>query len=138
MCHIVGSEPALISGEAGVVLLNKLPLRWGHLLVVLNRHATRFSDLSDEEHASMSALVHESATLLERRLEPRRVFVGSFGSPNEGLAMSSPHLHWHIVPLAPEDTRPSEVFTWGRGVFEGTEEEWVALESTLRTGMRAR
>ncbi len=29
-------------------------------------------------------------------------------------------------------------FTWGRGVFNGAEEEWAELLSTLRAGMRAR
>jgi len=113
-------------------MLTGFPLSWGHVIVAMNEHTTRFSDASDEVLAEMTALAHRYARRVENVLQPARVFVASLGSDREGLAMTTPHLHYHVVPVREKAARPSEIFTWAHGVYAGTSDEWDVLASQLR------
>lgn len=131
MCLLAGGERALAQNDAAMVVTNRYPLRWGHLLVVAKRHVTSFSAVNDRDYALHSELVLASARALERVLSPARVFVASLGSSSEGLLITTPHLHTHLVPVAETDQRPAEVFTWANGVLEADPEEWTELDASL-------
>lgn len=131
MCKIVESEAPLISAPLATLSLNRFPLRWGHLLVVTRRHVTSFAEVTDEEHAQANALVLRGARALERRMRPARVFTASLGTARAMVPMSSPHLHWHVVPVASAGERPSEVLSWSNGVYAAEDGEWEELAAGL-------
>lgn len=132
MCWVLEHEQPLAENDAAVITLNAFPLRWGHMLVGLRRHVTAFSGVTEQEHALASRLVHEAARWIEAALSPPRVFTASLGSAIEGLPVTTPHLHWHVVPIASAEERPMDVFTWQHGVLRGTPAEWAALRERLR------
>jgi len=131
MCHLIENEEPLVDNDAAVLALNRFPLRWGHLLVVTRRHVTSFEALQEEEHRQASELVLRGARILEQAFRPVRVFTASLGTGRSDIPMSSPHLHWQVVPTDHEGERPSEVLTWSNGVVEASEEEWATLRERL-------
>ena len=133
MCTLLERSSTRFLERGGRVsaLLTGFPLAWGHVLVVMHGHTTRFADLDDEVHAEMSAMAHRFARRVEVSLAPARVYVASLGSDREGLAMTTPHLHYHVVPVQERAARPAEVFTWERGIWDGTPAEWDALAEKL-------
>lgn len=131
MCWVLEREQPLATNEAAVMTLNAFPLRWGHILITLRRHVTAFSQLSDDEHALATKLVHDAARRIETALKPPRVFTASLGCSIEGLRVTTPHLHWHVVPIANEDERPVDVFTWQHGILRGSPGEWAELRERL-------
>jgi diadenosine tetraphosphate (Ap4A) HIT family hydrolase len=137
MCHLVERETALASTPAAVVVLNRFPLRWGHMLVVLRRHVVTFGDLADAEYDAATGLALRAARALERAFvpPPARVYVASLGTAIEGLPMTSPHLHFHVVPVLGAGERPSEVLSWSEGVLDGTPEEWRELRDALQRAL---
>lgn len=130
MCALFRAEPPLLVSRHARVFLNRFPTRWGHLLVLVERHVTSFAELRDDEHHDASALLLRCARRVEERLRPARVFTACLGTALAALPMSSPHLHWHVVPTGGGE-RPAEVFTWSHGVYEGSEAEWDALRAAL-------
>lgn len=142
MCSLLGrvdgdaddvTRPRLLErGRAASTMLNGYPLRWGHAMVVTHEHVTSYAELPEETAAEVMRLVRAVATRIERTLSPVRVFVASLGASRDDLAMTSPHLHWHVVPVSESPARPAEVLTWEHGVLEGTPLEWDALEALLR------
>lgn len=113
------------------LVLPRFGVRWAHLLVLLEAHTTTFSALDPDAWADACALAHRAARALELALAPARVFVASLGAPEPAPAMTTPHVHLHVIPLASSE-RPSEVLTWERGVVVGSEEERAALAARLR------
>ncbi len=131
MCHVLGAREPLAETERAALVLNRFPLRWGHLLVVARRHVTSFDALDGADHADASALVFRAARALERTMKPVRVFTASLGTARTDVPMSSPHLHWHVIPVTELGERPSEVLTWSNGVLEGTTDEWDELRASI-------
>jgi diadenosine tetraphosphate (Ap4A) HIT family hydrolase len=132
MCHLIENDQPLTANASAVLALNRFPLRWGHLLVVTRRHITTFEAIEADEHREVSELVLRGARILEHVLRPVRVFTASLGTGRSDIPMSSPHLHWQIVPTDHEGERPSEVLTWSNGVVTASEEEWADLRERLR------
>ncbi len=133
MCSILASPASRVleRGRGVTTLLNAYPLTWGHAVVVIDRHATRYTDVDAETAAESMRLIHAVARRIELSLAPMRVFVASLGSAREDLTMTSPHLHWHVVPVVSGSARAAEVLTWERGVLEGTVDEWDAIQRLL-------
>ncbi len=134
MCTLLSSEARHVSLHAETARRLSspgFPLSWGHVLVAAHAHTTCFADADEALLTEMAALAHRYARILEARLAPARVYVASLGSDREGLAMTTPHLHYHVVPVKERAARPSEVFTWENGVWDGSNAEWDALAETL-------
>jgi len=129
-CALARSAEPLAENDHAVAVLSRYPVRWGHTLIVLRQHLTSLDAVSPEIWAGASALAHASGRALERALAPNRCYVAALGTGVSGLPMSFPHLHLHVIPVAP-DARPSEVLTWRDGVFDGTTEEWAELRGLV-------
>ena len=133
MCSLLASKGTrvLARGRGVTTILNGYPLAWGHAVVVVHDHVTSYTDLDPEIALESMRLMHAAARRIERSLAPMRVFTASLGSAREDLTMTSPHLHWHVVPVVEGSARAAEVLTWERGVYEGTKAEWDALQALL-------
>lgn len=115
------------------VVLSEFPRFWGHILVVLKEHQTAYSELSQAQWGSLSANSWKAARLLEDKLNPVRCYIAGLGTERSDLVMSSPHLHFNIIPIPEKDLKPSEILTWENGIYSGSELEWEQLKSELLT-----
>jgi len=136
MCELARGE-AIARCEHAVAILDRFAARPGHVLVIARRHEERLTRLARAEYEQLHDLAYRVSQAIERVFEPRRIYAAVLGSA-EPLAMSCPHVHLHLVPLADggEADRPANVFTWAHGayVFESDDEEH-ALRDRLRANL---
>jgi len=128
--QVEGAHVLAATRDASLIL-PRMGVRWGHALVLLREHVTSFEALAPEVWLDAAGLAHRAARAMERALAPARVFVASLGAPEPAPAMTTPHLHLHVIPLARSE-KPSEVLTWERGVVVGSTEERDELARRLR------
>jgi diadenosine tetraphosphate (Ap4A) HIT family hydrolase len=136
-CELARAADPIIASERAVAILDRYACRPGHVLVVLRRHAENIAALDWNEYSELHHLAWQVAGALDRVLAPRRIYIAALGSA-EPLAVSFPHVHLHVVPLADggEADRPANVFTWNQGmyVFESPAEE-TSLRDRLRSAI---
>ncbi len=122
-----GSLLMLHEDADALVLLPRYVTRWGHVLVVLRPHVTRFSGLAPGAWQHLCALAHHAAVAAEEVIQPRRCFIASTGSSGGELTQTSEHLHLHVLPITDADDRPGRVFSWDEGVIDASDEAWASL-----------
>lgn len=136
MCAInarrVGAVYCVCEDDEMIVMLPRYVRRWGHVLVTPKAHFTSFSAIDPALWARASSLAHRAARMVERVMQPRRVYVASTGSSAGELTQSSMHLHIHIIPLYELDDKPADIFSWAPGIFVAEHAEWQALEQRYR------
>lgn len=132
LCDLQTMDPLIIA-ETGscVVMLPRYASRWGHVMIVVREHLTRFSELSEALWTETSRLALRAARAIETSLAPLSCYVASLGTPRDDLPMTSPHLHVHVIPIYDAADEPSTVLTWSRGVHVARETEWQALRDEL-------
>lgn len=136
ICALLEARPLVIAETpAALALLPRYGLAEGHAMVALRGHITRFSDLDEAPWLEACRLARATARAIEATLAPVRCYVASLGTPREGLPMTSPHLHLHVVPVTDPDARPSEVLTWEHGVHWLDDERGPALRDRLRAAL---
>lgn len=97
--------------EQALVMLDLFPVRTGHGLVLLRRHAGRLEELTDAESAHLFNLgrrlirAQQAAGLAARA---HNVVVNDGPEANQHV----PHVHLHIVPRRGGDTLGTAL-TWG-------------------------
>jgi diadenosine tetraphosphate (Ap4A) HIT family hydrolase len=70
----------------------------GHLIVETRRHASQFSDLTEEEAQAVGALVSRLARILRDAEGAEHVYVVFWGD-------GTPHFHIHLLPRYPGTPR---------------------------------
>jgi diadenosine tetraphosphate (Ap4A) HIT family hydrolase len=118
-------------------LLSRYPRRWGHVIVLVNAHVTRFSEVADGAWREASEQALRAARAVERALAPARCYVASLGTVRDDLPMSSPHVHLHVVPTYDAADRPKTVFDSQPGFYSGEDAEWDELHRAVLEGWRA-
>ncbi|KAF9236522.1 HIT-like protein [Melanogaster broomeanus] len=96
-CRIIANElPArrLYETDKVIAILDVLPLRAGHTLVIPKTHITRVSELPAEFAAAMGDAVSKVARALTEAMENTALNVVC----NQEYAQSVPHVHYHIIP----------------------------------------
>lgn len=137
ICRISRNAAYPIAEDAHcIVLLSEYPRFWGHILVCLKRHAEKHTELSAGEHAALYRQAHRSAKALEKLFRPSRCYVAALGSEEQRIN-TCPHIHIHVIPVADKSTKPSEVFTWGNGVYRGSKKEWKMLCTSIKSVLPA-
>jgi diadenosine tetraphosphate (Ap4A) HIT family hydrolase len=133
MCAVrdrkVGATHAVYEDEDILVLLPRYVRRWGHLVVMPNRHVTTYSGIEPALWARINQDALHAAKMLERIRAPLRIYVTSTGSSAGELLQTSMHLHVHVIPLYDDHDRPADVFSWQGGVTVAEHDEWEALRS---------
>jgi len=127
----LGDPLVIARAEGCTALLPRYALRRGHVMVLLDQHVERMSDVDAGLWQRVTALAHGAACTLERVLQPARCYVASLGTSRTDLPMTSPHIHVHVIPIEDADAKPSRVLTWEHGVFVADEAEWQALRVQL-------
>ncbi|MBI3510755.1 MAG: HIT family protein [Bacteroidetes bacterium] len=125
------SEFTVAEDEETIVFLSRYPRFWGQIIVAAKIHSEKFSELKDKTWKNMNEHALKAARILEKKFSPARCYIASVGS-EQNLPMTCPHIHFNIIPVMNLNLKPSEVFTWSNGLFDGTEEEWSNLFSLLK------
>ncbi|KAF9026110.1 HIT-like protein [Hymenopellis radicata] len=96
-CRILKREaPAAVIYETDMVIaiLDILPLREGHALVIPKAHYSRLSELPEDYAAAVGAAVSKVANALTLALDNTGLNVVC----NQEYAQAVPHVHYHIIP----------------------------------------
>ena len=138
MCAInerrVGAVYSIYEDDELLVMLPRYVRRWGHVLVTPKPHHTAFSTVDPVLWARTNQLAHQAARMLERVMQPRRVYIASTGSSAGEITQSSMHLHIHVIPLYEPDDKPADIFSWTGGIYIGEPAEWEELQARYRAG----
>ncbi len=133
ICNLLQPEESkLVLTESDYLLafLSKYPRYWGHAIVAPKGHFTEFNEIPKDVYAACFDLAREIAIKQEQSLNPVNIYISSIGSDQDVLNSCS-HFHIHVLPIYDMGIKPSEVFSWQDGVFEGTEKEWLSLHKSL-------
>ncbi|KAI0345709.1 HIT-like protein [Trametopsis cervina] len=96
-CRILqGEEPAFRVFENDMVfaILDILPLRPGHTLVIPKIHVSRVSELPKEYAAAIGDAVTKVANALTGALQNTALNIVC----NQEYAQAVPHVHYHVIP----------------------------------------
>ena len=87
----------LYRGKHSIVLLNRYPYNYGHILIAPKRHIGNFEDLTDDEAAEMFQLIRKFIVGMKRIDPPDGFNIGINIGKAAGASLES-HLHVHVVP----------------------------------------
>ncbi|KAL4064860.1 HIT-like domain-containing protein [Scleroderma yunnanense] len=96
-CRVIAKElPSMTVYETDkvVAILDILPLRHGHTLVIPKTHVSHVSDLPPEIAAAMGEAVSKVAKALTQAIQNTALNIVC----NQEYAQSVPHVHYHIIP----------------------------------------
>lgn len=90
-------------GRYWYVILNLYPYNSGHLLLVLNRHASLLGECSPAELEEMALLLGVMEQALTESFHPQGINAGYNGGTPAGAGIPE-HLHLHMLPRWSGDT----------------------------------
>jgi ATP adenylyltransferase len=90
-------------GTHWYVMLNRYPYNNGHLLLVLQRHASLLGDCRSDELAELGSLLAVMERTLREALRPGGLNGGYNGGASAGAGIPQ-HLHLHLLPRWLGDT----------------------------------
>ncbi|KAK0201985.1 HIT-like protein [Desarmillaria ectypa] len=96
-CRIINNESPserVYEDDKIIAILDILPLRKGHTLVIPKVHYARLSELPPEFAAALGAGVTKIARALTQALDNTALNVVC----NQEYAQAVPHVHYHIIP----------------------------------------
>jgi len=91
--------------ESVIAILDILPIRRGHVLVIPKPHYQRLSDLPPHIASAVGAAVSKVANALTQAINSTALNVVC----NQEYAQAVPHVHYHIVPAPPLSSATSSV-----------------------------
>jgi len=95
-CNYHKEEKYLVyEGNTAVIIANKYPYLYGHLLVVPKRHITNILELNKDEDKDVMLLIKRAIKLLTTAFHPDGFDVG-YQTKNGGASVE--HVHFHIIP----------------------------------------
>jgi ATP adenylyltransferase len=87
----------LYRGKLSMVMINKYPYSYGHLLVAPGRHVSGLDDLEITEVNNLSLVLQKSVVILKEAFQPHGFNVGLNQGKVAGAGIEE-HLHFHIIP----------------------------------------
>ncbi|KAJ7164668.1 HIT-like protein [Mycena crocata] len=130
-CRIIKNEipsTRVFENDLVIAILDILPLRQGHTLVIPKAHFSRLSELPLEFAAAVGEAVTKVAHALTLALDNTALNVVC----NQEYAQAVPHVHYHVIPaptfgrqhvaVAPKDIEPLTRKEMHQREFEGRSE----------------
>ncbi|KAH7885103.1 HIT-like protein [Phlebopus sp. FC_14] len=105
-CRIVADElpsTRVYENEKVIAILDILPLRTGHTLVIPKTHCSRVSELPSDVAAAMGEAITKVARALTQALDNTALNIVC----NQEYAQAVPHVHYHIIPAPTSTSSPS-------------------------------
>ncbi|MFH2012787.1 MAG: HIT domain-containing protein [Pseudomonadota bacterium] len=87
----------LYRGKLSMVMMNKYPYTYSHLLVAPGRHVSGLDDLETAELNNLSSILQKSIIILKEAFQPHGFNIGLNQGKDAGAGIEE-HLHFHIVP----------------------------------------
>jgi len=117
-CLIIADKsPAyrLYENDLVIAILDILPLRAGHILVIPKAHYPRLSELPSEYAAATGKAVSEVANALTKTMNNTGLNVVC----NQEYAQAVPHVHYHIVPAPQLNSSAASLEAAGKLPIQG-------------------
>lgn len=86
----------MTSNTLAHIRMDNFPVSPGHLLIVPNRHASNFFDLTAAEQRAVMELVEQGKQWLENRYQPDGYNIGINCGKAAGQTVM--HMHCHLIP----------------------------------------
>jgi len=115
-------EHLIFDGNTAIIVANRYPYNFGHLLVVPKRHIKNIEDLNKDEDKDVMMLVKRSVKFLRDAFNPDSFNIGLNQGGISGGSIE--HLHIHIVPRYKGDTGFTQILS-DTTVQANTPEEMV-------------
>ena len=91
------TDLVLYRGKLSMVMINKYPYSYCHLLLAPNRHVSGLEDLEVAEVNNLSLILQRSLIILKEAFQPHGFNVGLNQGKIAGAGIEE-HLHFHVVP----------------------------------------
>lgn len=100
MVAMLRHKAIITSNEHGFSIAHRLAISKGHSLVISKRHIPSFSDATEVELSSLSALLNDTRDIIESKYKPEGYKIGF----DDGSATSqeAQHLQMYIIPYYPD------------------------------------
>ncbi|KAJ7242815.1 HIT-like domain-containing protein [Mycena haematopus] len=144
-CRIIRDETPsfrVYENDLVIAILDILPLRKGHTLVIPKAHFSRISELPTDYAAALGIAVTQVAHALTQALDNTALNIVC----NQEYAQAVPHVHYHVIPAPTfgkqplpqvEYTKPLTVKEMHQREFENRteldEEEGAILADQIRS-----
>lgn len=117
-------------GKECLVMLNKYPYNYGHLMIAPKRHKCDLSELTQKETQEIMRLLGEAKALLTKELKPEGFNIGV--NIGKAAGAGEAHLHFHIVPRWVGDTNFMPVVSETKVVSQHLSELLGRLKGSFR------
>ena len=121
----------LYRGRLSMVMMNKYPYAFSHLLIAPNRHVNALEDLDMTEISNLSILLQKSLILLKEAFKPEGFNIGLNQGKVAGAGIEE-HLHFHLVPRWPADINFMPLLCETRTIPEHLQETYKKLEDLFK------
>jgi ATP adenylyltransferase len=111
---------------ASIVLLNRFPYQYAHVMVAPRRHTASLAELPAVEHGDLAETLRAAVRTLDDTLHPEGFNVGMNLGVCAGAGFAD-HLHWHIVPRWTGDTNFMPLLAETRVMPEHLDATWERL-----------
>ncbi len=112
------------------LILNLYPYNSGHLLLVLNRHASRLNECTPAELADMARLLKLMEDVLQEGFRPDGINCGYNGGSSAGAGIPG-HLHVHMLPRWHGDTNFMSTVGATRVMPQTLDQVWERLKPVV-------
>jgi len=116
--------------DHAVLLLNRFPYNPAHLMVAVNRHAARFTDLGEAERADLLELTALAERSLAAEYRPHGINYGLNVGRVAGAGFPG-HLHLHLVPRWDGDTNFMPTVAETKVLPESLAQTWRRLRAAI-------
>lgn len=89
-------ERILRQNKLALIIRDAYPVSPGHILIIPKRHVASYFEASEDEKATLWALVDVAKELIEAEFKPAGYNIGINNGPAAGQTV--PHLHIHLIP----------------------------------------
>jgi len=95
-CNGPGGRLLWSDARCRVILIDDAPFA-GLCRVVWNGHVRELTDLGEADRAHLFAVLAATERGVRDLLQPAKINLAALGT-------AMPHLHWHVIPLYPDDS----------------------------------
>ena len=117
----------LYRGKLSMVIMNKYPYTYSHLLIAPCRHISALEDLGTDEVTNLSLLIRKSLIIVKEAFHPEGFNIGLNQGKVAGAGIEE-HLHFHLVPRWSGDTNFMPLLAETRMIPEHLDETYDKLE----------
>ena len=102
MCDLCSFPINIKKFKHFAIIFNKYPYRFGHLLIISNRHVPSLENLTKAEKIDLINLINKTQVALKKALNVKSINIGINLGPDAGGSIPQ-HFHVHVIPRTPND-----------------------------------